>query len=638
MKYKNRTHEKRKYKKTLFATVATMTLGVGTLGNTAFAFAESKNQQEQEQTKVDAPKNQQQLAINSYYGGIDIKQAISIGADGTIKVINDQVLPKEAWFQKTLVNMGGTAFKDAALAAHNNGMMSVNNFARDMVMASTALIPYGGPIISPFIGLLWPANVEDQNNQMKKLLEHISNMVDEKIVDYDNGTLKKKTLALQDQLADFEKSIHASTSYYSTGDIQETNRTLALALNDKFRDLLMECQKEGQKTSELPIYTTVATAHLQFLKYVVDNGADDGVHTVMKFDAKTLKEQFSDRLTRAISEYPQYIQATAVEGIKKINKKCGAFPNISRSIVSQVNREYLDANRNWIKKDEIALREFEIDNPTLPNNVEKEQTEYRANTSANQAFYAVLSSVTGKKETGMVEITDTDQQYYYNKDGIRQTGWIQDGGKWYYADPKDGHIKVGWIQDEGKWYYLNANIENNDLKFGELRTGSFLDENGNMRNSEEKKTDSEQQLEFPQYISLFVFNGNKYKAVQADPEHPNDAAYARADSVREWETFQLIPVPGEKNVFALKFHANNKYVTFDRDHNGVTSANATAIGEWEKVRVSKVHKFGEDTYALQSVANNRYVTANFENGGKLNASATSIDEWEVFRIQGVSLQ
>ncbi len=57
MKYKDRTHAKRKYKQTILIGVTTMTLGVSTLGSTAFAFADEKDKNAtQQQKKYSVPK------------------------------------------------------------------------------------------------------------------------------------------------------------------------------------------------------------------------------------------------------------------------------------------------------------------------------------------------------------------------------------------------------------------------------------------------------------------------------------------------------------------------------------------------------------------------------------------------------
>jgi len=46
--------------------------------------------------------------------------------------------------------------------------------------------------------------------------------------------------------------------------------------------------------------------------------------------------------------------------------------------------------------------------------------------------------------------------YYFDGNGVYQTGWILSGQRWYYMDPKDGKLLVGWQFVNGKWYYLNS--------------------------------------------------------------------------------------------------------------------------------------------------------------------------------------
>ncbi|HDR4440884.1 hypothetical protein BK720_08000 [Bacillus thuringiensis serovar brasilensis] len=56
MKYKNRTHAKRKHKQMLLATVATMTLGISTLGGTASVFADEKASEAQQEQFTSASR------------------------------------------------------------------------------------------------------------------------------------------------------------------------------------------------------------------------------------------------------------------------------------------------------------------------------------------------------------------------------------------------------------------------------------------------------------------------------------------------------------------------------------------------------------------------------------------------------
>jgi len=45
--------------------------------------------------------------------------------------------------------------------------------------------------------------------------------------------------------------------------------------------------------------------------------------------------------------------------------------------------------------------------------------------------------------------------YYFDGNGIYQTGWLLSGQRWYYLNPKDGKLLMGWQFVNGKWYYLN---------------------------------------------------------------------------------------------------------------------------------------------------------------------------------------
>lgn len=56
----------------------------------------------------------------------------------------------------------------------------------------------------------------------------------------------------------------------------------------------------------------------------------------------------------------------------------------------------------------------------------------------------------GDLATGWKKIDNT--WYYFNKDGIMQTGWLNDNG-WYYL--KDGKAVTGWEKVDGTWYFFN---------------------------------------------------------------------------------------------------------------------------------------------------------------------------------------
>ena len=46
---------------------------------------------------------------------------------------------------------------------------------------------------------------------------------------------------------------------------------------------------------------------------------------------------------------------------------------------------------------------------------------------------------------------------YADSDGALVSGWVKDGGQWYYLDPASHVMATGWVADRGSWYYLTGN-------------------------------------------------------------------------------------------------------------------------------------------------------------------------------------
>lgn len=86
--------------------------------------------------------------------------------------------------------------------------------------------------------------------------------------------------------------------------------------------------------------------------------------------------------------------------------------------------------------------------------------------------------VNGAPYTGW--LTDTDgKRYFFNKDGIMQTGWVDDGGKRYFMD-LDGIMQTGFITTDGKSYQL--------LEDGSLKGYSAEKTEENKADAQEEKT------------------------------------------------------------------------------------------------------------------------------------------------------
>jgi len=61
----------------------------------------------------------------------------------------------------------------------------------------------------------------------------------------------------------------------------------------------------------------------------------------------------------------------------------------------------------------------------------------------------------GYMATGFLKRTNGDW-VYADQDGALVSGWVRDGGQWYYLDPTSKAMVTGWVADGGSWYYLTG--------------------------------------------------------------------------------------------------------------------------------------------------------------------------------------
>ena len=66
-----------------------------------------------------------------------------------------------------------------------------------------------------------------------------------------------------------------------------------------------------------------------------------------------------------------------------------------------------------------------------------------------------LFGPSGYMATGFLKRVD-GRWVYADQDGALASGWIRDGGQWYYLDPATKVMVTGWVADGGSWYYLRA--------------------------------------------------------------------------------------------------------------------------------------------------------------------------------------
>lgn len=87
---------------------------------------------------------------------------------------------------------------------------------------------------------------------------------------------------------------------------------------------------------------------------------------------------------------------------------------------------------------------------------------WKKNSNGTYSYYS-----NGKK----LKSTWIDNTYYVNSNGIRQKGWLQLKGKWYYFSASGKVVKKNWIKSSGKMYY--AGPDGALLAKGRYKIGDF---------------------------------------------------------------------------------------------------------------------------------------------------------------------
>ncbi|MCD2338378.1 RICIN domain-containing protein [Bacillus cereus] len=282
MKYKNRKDAKRKYKQAILATVATMTVGLSTVGGTAPVFAAVQPVQELPKTFL----NDLGLEFNPP----------SIQSAEVKKIMID--------------------------ASENPRRL--NDLLRQISMGVTGKVPAVGSVVSALVGYLYPEQngVDSKLNALEdKLTAKIEKTADAehvKIIKSKIQTLTEAADELQVALNKVNKGI-----YYdgSVQDIHSTLRKKAEAVDNNFKALIPFLTQEGHEIGDLPVYTKVAAAHIMFLNYMKTRGTDSKLY---RYDtSSTVDAQFQP--ANRVSTYAKHIEDTFKKGdaaiVKLIEKR-----------------------------------------------------------------------------------------------------------------------------------------------------------------------------------------------------------------------------------------------------------------------------------------------------------------------------
>ncbi|WP_180250256.1 insecticidal delta-endotoxin Cry8Ea1 family protein [Bacillus toyonensis] len=381
---------------------------------------------------------------------------------------------------------------------------TINNTIKSFAVYGTSLIPWGGVLISPLISLLWPEF--GGNKTLKEMRQEISDEIDEKIKtsleEFDKARIKTDAKTLFEELQKFEQLINETVGIkyesiidinysdilspgdYNAGTPDATARDKASSIDLQFTSLIEECSKELDRNNllndmdvwELPIYVILATAHLQFLYFMHENGKESKI----QYDNHTWESYYYYPLIKKNREYRDYIEGTYKKGLKQFESQlndintngfnefqCLEFLKNQISYYSTA-QPHISVNQNLVNQWKNKFKKYE--------NLIKERNKYLEITINNTAFNLALP---GRW------VTEEDGYYYYlDNDDCRKYRWLNDRDHYYYLNPeKYGQMQTGWYVDvDQQWYYFNPYPQNynhsSHLAVGEMfHSGHYIIDN-----------------------------------------------------------------------------------------------------------------------------------------------------------------
>ncbi|MEC5308621.1 insecticidal delta-endotoxin Cry8Ea1 family protein [Bacillus thuringiensis] len=301
MKYKDRKDAKRKYKQAILTTVATMTLGVSTLGPTASALAaEGDNISviSSLETQTENTKLSESNFVDKVKAKIDV-----------LSSEKDKLKPVGKFMGTTIIEL---------IKYANKGPEQMNDTLRAITMASIEVIPYGGMFIAPLIGAIWP-QTNGINSQLNALREDLTKLVTNEIDKEQLNFLNSEFKTLIDLQTDLEHAINTDNSQNVDDNTKNQRGAWANGIEQSFRRLLDHTSSDKHKITNLPIYTKVALAHLLFLESL-NNKA---VSSKMNITEQSLKELYTkDGVKTRANDYVLHIMKTYHDApqIKKIKQ------------------------------------------------------------------------------------------------------------------------------------------------------------------------------------------------------------------------------------------------------------------------------------------------------------------------------
>lgn len=131
---------------------------------------------------------------------------------------------------------------------------------------------------------------------------------------------------------------------------------------------------------------------------------------------------------------------------------------------------------SYFEKDttiDLTIEDPVIEDPVIEDPVIEDPVVDGWGSGPNWRYYLNGDLVTGW-------LNDGGKWYFMNADGNMQTGWVKDGGNWHYLAPS-GDMRTGWLKEGTIWYYLTPS---GAMKTGWVKDGPnwyYLVTSGGMR-------------------------------------------------------------------------------------------------------------------------------------------------------------
>ncbi|MEH7149748.1 insecticidal delta-endotoxin Cry8Ea1 family protein [Bacillus thuringiensis] len=509
MKYKDRKNAKRKYKQALLATVATMTLGVSTLGSTASVFAAENTGQTTTQVKEGFERVEPLIQPKIQYANLDPKK-IGEAVTGAFDNFTSFILSKQkvAKLDENGVPVRDELGKVVQVSLDEKEIKKIKDSLNKMSKPGAAVLkkaaeggdgqeilvayvesllsmaPYGA-FISPLLSMLLP------EKKGENIMDQVNKAIDKKLK---SGIENYDIAGLNAAFENVEDSVQTAENYLAKdlkGDERRHLTDSMKAKNKALKNFLTVASKKGYEVAELPIYGVAAIAHLGFLKSMsyesarkiaeIPDSVYDAEFTKFKDAAKTYGDHINDTYKMKLVEFEKNMKEAIEDGTNVsskevtidnykdvLNKAYDEAKNhrttTSHGSYSSPEEKRMNAITTAIQECDALINELNKYKNLTVNNVALNKLIYNQDTNPNVAVSKWSQLDDGK-------------WYHFNSVGQKDTGWFQDNDKsWYYLG-SDGAMVTGWYKYGSSHFYLNDTLKTNykgeTVKKGQMITGWY---------------------------------------------------------------------------------------------------------------------------------------------------------------------